>query len=90
VIEIKHSMGDEWVVCIKGTATTHHRVRVTKADVQRLASGQSTESLIRESFRFLLEHEPNTSILASFDLPLIGRYFPAYEREIQTRLQAQR
>jgi len=27
------------------------------------------------------------SILSSFDLPLIGRYFPEYEREIRTRLR---
>ena len=27
------------------------------------------------------------SILSSFDLPLIGRYFPEYEQEIRTRLR---
>jgi hypothetical protein len=30
----------------------------------------------------LLEREGNTSILTSFDLPLIGTYFPEYEQEI--------
>ena len=30
MIEVKHSTGDEWVVTIKSTVTTHHRVRVTK------------------------------------------------------------
>jgi len=44
--------------------------------------------LIEESFRFLLEREPNTSILSTFDLPVIGRYFPEYEREIARRLSA--
>jgi len=43
--------------------------------------------LIEESFRFLLEREPNTSILSSFELPLIGKYFPQYEREIRKRLR---
>jgi hypothetical protein len=62
-------------------------VRVTKKDVERLAEGRPLEELLQESFRFLLEREPNTSILPSFDLPVIGRYFPEYEREIQTRLQ---
>jgi hypothetical protein len=90
VIEVKQSAGDEWVVSVKGTVTTHHRVRVTKQDVERLAVGQSTESLLQESFRFLLEREPNTSILPSFDLPVIGRYFPEYEREILRRLQTKR
>ena len=87
MIEAKHSAGDEWLVSIKGTGTTHHRVRVTKKDVERLAEGRSAEELLQESIRFLLEREPNTSILPSFDLPVIGRYFPEYEREIQTRLQ---
>jgi hypothetical protein len=90
MIEVKHSAGDEWLVTIKSTRTTHHRVRVTQKDVERLAAGRSTEELLQESFRFLLEREPNTSILPSFDLPLIGRYFPEYEREIQTRLQQSR
>ena len=90
MIEVKHSAGDEWLVSVKETVTTHHRVRVTKQDVERLAPGQSAETLLHESFRFLLEREPNTSILASFDLPVIGRYFPEYDREIQTRLKARR
>jgi hypothetical protein len=87
MIEVKRSAGDEWVVSIKSTVTTHHRVRVAKEDIERLAGGRSAEELLQESIRFLLEREPNTSILPSFDLPVIGHYFPEYEREIQTRLQ---
>ncbi|HZR19778.1 MAG TPA: hypothetical protein VFE51_21005 [Verrucomicrobiae bacterium] len=87
MIEVKHSAGDEWVVSIKSTVTTHHRVRVAKKDIERLAVGRPPEELLRESFRFLLENEPNTSILPSFDLHVIGHYFPEYEREIQARLQ---
>jgi hypothetical protein len=88
MIEVKHAAGDEWTVTVKGTVTTHHRVRVTEQDIQRFAVGQPTEALLKESFRFLLKHEPNTSILPSFNLPVIGRYFPAYEQEIQSRLRA--
>jgi len=29
MIEVKHSAGDEWVVSVKSTVTTHHRVQVT-------------------------------------------------------------
>ncbi len=89
MIEIKHSSGDEWVVTIKASVTTHHHVRVTKQDLEKYAAGRPAEELVQESFRFLLEREPNTSILPSFDLPLIGRYFPEYDREIQTRLAHQ-
>ena len=87
MIAVKHSAGDEWVVTVEGAVTTQHRVRVTKADLDHLSEGRSAEDLLQESFRFLLERESNTSILSSFDLPLIGRYFPEYEREIRTRLR---
>jgi len=40
------------------------------------------EVLVEKSFEFLLAREPNTSILRSFDLPVIGRYFPEYKRVI--------
>jgi hypothetical protein len=33
-----------------------------------------------------LEREPKESILRSFELTVISRYFPEYEREIARRL----
>ena len=66
---------------------THHRVTLRKADYERLTGGvASPEALVTESFRFLLERESKESILDSFDLTMIGRYFPEYEREIVKRL----
>ena len=44
------------------------------------------DALVRESFAFLLEREPPSSILSEFSLDVISRYFPEYEREIRTRL----
>ena len=85
-ITVKHAGGEEWVVTVQDTATTRHRVQVTKGDLDRLAEGRSAQELLQESFQFLLEREPNTSILNSFDLPLIGHYFPEYEKEIRARL----
>ena len=41
---------------------------------------------MRRSFEFLLEREPKESILARFDLSVIARYFPEYDREIARRL----
>ena len=86
MISVEHSAGDEWLVSVQGAVMTQHRVRVTKADLSRFSEGRSPEELLQESFRFLLERESNTSILSSFDLPLITRYFPEYEREIRARL----
>jgi len=63
---------------------SRHSVTLTRTDFQRLAhSGESPESLVRRSFEFLLEREPKESILPSFELPVIGRYFPEFESEIR-------
>ena len=70
-------------VTVGNGATTRHRVCVSRSDLARLAPGASDpEDLVRASFGFLLEREPKESILATFDLPVIGRYYPDYEREI--------
>jgi hypothetical protein len=61
-------------------------VTVTERDMQSLAPGSTPRELIAESFRFLLEREPASSILPSFDLRVIGRYFPEYTAEIAARL----
>ena len=71
----------------EGGGETHHHVTLQKADYERLAGGRaSPEALVTESFRFLLERERKESILRSFDLTVIGRYFPEYDREIVKRL----
>lgn len=62
---------------------TRHSVTFTRADFQRLASsGEAPEGLVRRSIDFLLQREPKESILKSFALPDIGRYFPDFEAEI--------
>lgn len=87
MITVEQAGGDEWLVAVKAGVSTQHRVRVTQADLERFAAGHSAEDLLRESFRFLLEREPNTSILDSFELPVINLYFPTYEEEIRKRLR---
>jgi hypothetical protein len=63
--------------------TTVHRVRAAPLYVAKLARrGESAEGLIGRAFEFLLAREPNTSILAEFDLSTINRYFPDFERII--------
>lgn len=64
-----------------GTPTTHV-VTVQPEYAKKIGGAISTEKLVRASFEFLLAREPNTSILRRFDLLVIGRYFPEYEREI--------
>jgi hypothetical protein len=68
-------------------AATHCEVNVTEADLDRLAPGSGDPSaLVEASFTFLLEREPRESILRSFELAVIGRYFPEYADEIVRRL----
>jgi len=40
---------------------------------------------VKASFAFLLEREPPGSILHSFDLTEIARYFPEYDSEFPVR-----
>jgi hypothetical protein len=44
------------------------------------------ERLVSETFAFLLECEPVGSILPTFDLTVVARYFPEYPTEIRRRL----
>jgi hypothetical protein len=67
--------------------TTTHTVTATAQDVARYAPpGTSPERLIDASFAFLLEREPASSILSTFALPVIERYFPEYPAEIRKKL----
>jgi len=71
----------------KTRSESSHQVTLDPKDYARLAVPTADpEELIRESFQFLLEHEPKESILSRFDLSVISRYFPEYEREIKKRL----
>jgi len=65
-----------------------YHVGVSDADVRRLAPGAAAADLVRESFVFLLEREPASSILQRFDLPVIQRYFPEYSEAMRRRFSS--
>jgi hypothetical protein len=67
------------------SATTTHRVTVSPGTVTALGWTGTEADLVRESFAFLLEREPHTSVLRSFDLEVIGSYFPEYPTHIAGR-----
>ena len=67
-------------------SAAQHEVIVDRATLDDLAPGATPETLVEASFRFLLEREPPESILRSFELPIIGRYFADYPDEIRRRL----
>ena len=78
--------GSSWLCTVNvdhGGHRTRHTVTVAPADIERWAEGterEQVERLVARSFDFLLEREPPSAILATFDLSVIQRYFPEYER----------
>jgi hypothetical protein len=82
-IEILKQNSETFLVTVRAKITTVHTVTLSHDDYQRLTGGKVTpEKLIEKSFEFLLERESNRSILSRFDLPLIGDYFPDWEKTI--------
>jgi hypothetical protein len=70
-----------------GGRRTSHRVSVPAALGEGVElPADDLERIVRESFRFLLEREPPTSILSRFSLSDITRYFPEYPAELARRL----
>ena len=88
MIQVKKTNEGEFrVVVQEGGGETSHVVSLEDDYCRKLTGGKvDAEELVRKSFEFLLEREPKESILRRFDLPVIGRYFPEYEREIKKRL----
>ena len=78
-----HDGGRFHVVVREGSSATSHDVTISGHDLDRLGAGYgSPEDLIRACFTFLLEREPKESIMSTFDVSVIGGYFPEFERLI--------
>lgn len=65
-----------------GRSETRHLVTARPGDVARLAPNKPARDALEAAFRFLLDREPQESILRRFDLTDISRYFPEFEREL--------
>ena len=83
-ISIKKLSDDVFEVTVAETSTTTHTVTVTDATLTDLTDNNVTKTqLIEFSLNFLLDKEPNTSILSSFDINVISRYFSNYGDEVR-------
>ena len=83
-MKIEKLGGDVFNVIISGPTKTEHKVTVTDNHHKRLTDGRvKKEDLLEFSFKFLLDREPNTSILSSFDITVIQNYFGEYEAEVK-------
>jgi len=85
VIKVERaSEGDplEFEVIVRvGNGETRHHVTMARDTCERLTMGMHTpEGCIEAAFQFLLDREPQGSIL--LDITVISRYFPEFEREL--------
>jgi hypothetical protein len=80
--------GQFGVECAEGDTVTHHTVSVPERLLDDIGLPRMDPlRLVEESFAFLLEREPLTSIMASFELTDISRFFPEYVEEMRVRLR---
>jgi len=70
------------VVVREGKGESRHVVTMSESARERLAKDATAEQCIEAAFRFLLDREPKESILGRFELSVISRYFPEFEREL--------
>jgi hypothetical protein len=87
MIEVRRTRdGDpqEFEVAVRDAhGESRHHVSLDKATFERVTAGECTpERCIEAAFRFLLDREPKESILGRFDVRVILRYFPEFEREL--------
>jgi len=91
VIDVKLTKSEdpsEFDVTVQeGSSQTRHHVTMKDSTYRKLASQEaSPERVIEAAFEFLLDREPKESILSSFDVTVISRYFPSFEKEIASYL----
>ena len=71
------------VVVREGGGETRHHVTMSRETCNRLTVGKHTpERCVQAAFHFLLDREPKESILGRFDVTVISRYFPEFDREL--------
>jgi hypothetical protein len=71
------------VIIREGKGETRHSVTMSRQVCARLAAGaEAPERVVEAAFRFLLDREPKEAILSRFDINVISRYFPEFEREL--------
>ena len=74
---------DKFEITVKANLITKHIVFVTDEILFKLTKNKISKiELLNFSFNFLLERETNTSILSSFDLTVISKYFPEYTKKV--------
>ena len=88
LINIKKINNNEFRVVVKKKTITKHIVVLSDQTFKKLTKNLKTkEELLMFSFEFLLEKEDNTSILGTFELSEISKYFPDFSSCIKKWLK---
>ena len=83
-VSMKKRNDDVFEVTVADSITTTHTVTVTDQSLTDLTDNNVTKTQLLEfSFNFLLDRKPNTSILTSFDINVISKYFSNYKDEVR-------
>ena len=76
---------DTYSITVTGSSNTTHTVTISDQVHTKLTGGKiSKEILLEKSFEFLLQREPNNSILSQFRIEVISQYFPDYANQAST------
>ncbi len=87
-IEVKRAGSEDLLPRFRVTVTDEagastYDVTVSLEDFERLGRNfRALDEFVQACFSFLLAREPKGSILPSFDISEISRYFPEFEGEI--------
>jgi len=84
-IKITEIEKDKFLVDVSDNVKTSHNVVIHDKVYQQLTNGEiSKYELLEKSFAFLLDREPNTSILTNFEIQIISHYFSDYANCVRT------
>ena len=78
-IKITEIEKDKFLVEVSDNVKTSHNVVINDKVYKQLTNGVISKcELLEKSFEFLLDREPNTSILTNFEIQIISHYFSDY------------
>ena len=84
-IKITEIKKNNFLVEVNDNVKTLHNVVIHDKVYQQLTNGViSKYELLEKSFEFLLDREPNTSILTNFEIQIISHYFSDYANCVRT------
>ena len=84
-IKITEIEKDKFLVEVSDNVKTSHNVVISDKVYKQLTNGVISKSeLLEKSFEFLLDREPNTSILTNFEIQIISHYFSDYVNCVRT------